>query len=214
MKPESSIVPFNFHGKEVRTLAINGLPWFVAADVCRVLALGNPSMAVNGNKKTGNAGLDDDEKGIMINDTPGGQQKILCVNESGLYALIFKSRKAEAKKFKKWVTSEVLPSIRQTGSYSIPADPMAQLNGMLKAMVQNAFNCGVSASALNMIAPLGKLGDLSRNGLPKTGIRRAAYVAAPCRKLEALSLMKQLELIEILHEEEQARRNHYLGLGA
>jgi prophage antirepressor-like protein len=66
------------------------------------------------------ASLDDDEKGVSNVYTLGGMQKMLCINESGLYHLIFTSRKGEAKAFRKWVTSEVIPSIRKTGSYSIP----------------------------------------------------------------------------------------------
>ena len=90
----------------------NGEPWFVAADVCRVLDIKNPSDTIN--KR-----LDSDERGIEIIYTPSGDQEMLVVNESGLYNLIFRSTKPEAKKFRKWVTEEVLPSIRKTGSYSI-----------------------------------------------------------------------------------------------
>ena len=90
----------------------NGEPWFVAADVCRVLDIKNPSDTIN--KR-----LDSDERGIEIIYTPSGDQEMLVVNESGLYNLMFRSTKPEAKKFRKWVTEEVLPSIRKTGSYSI-----------------------------------------------------------------------------------------------
>lgn len=97
---------------QVRQLMIGGEPWFVAKDVCRVLGL------VNSRKST--ASLDDDEKGVTNSDTPGGTQELTVVNESGLYSLIFQSRKPEAKAFKKWVTSEVLPSIRKYGYYIAP----------------------------------------------------------------------------------------------
>lgn len=104
-----SITPFNFHGSEVRTILRDGEPWFIAADVCRVLELSNTSKACES--------LDDEEKGITNGDTLGGTQQVLIINESGLYALTFKSRKPEAKAFKKWVTAEVLPAIRKTGSF-------------------------------------------------------------------------------------------------
>ena len=78
---------------------------FIAKDVCAVLGLLNVSQAL--------ALLDEDEKGITISDTLGGKQKLLTVTESGLYALIFKSQKPEAKRFRKWVTSEVLPALRR-----------------------------------------------------------------------------------------------------
>ena len=80
---------------------LEGEPWFVAADVCRALGLGNSSMAVSK--------LDEDEKGISLIDTLGGEQKLGIVNESGLYALVLSSRKPEAKAFKRWITHEVIP---------------------------------------------------------------------------------------------------------
>ncbi|PSB29920.1 BRO-N domain-containing protein [Stenomitos frigidus] len=93
-------------------------PWWVAADVCSALGLTNVSMAVNGNPITGDLGLDDDEKdNIRIPDTIGRSRKTIIVNEAGLYRLIFKSRKAEAKTFQRWVFHEVLPSIRKYGCY-------------------------------------------------------------------------------------------------
>lgn len=94
---------------EVRVAGTAESPLFVASDVCRILDLGNVSMAVSL--------LDEDEKGISNVDTLGGSQKMCVVTESGLYSLIFRSRKAEAKKFRRWVTGEVLPSLRKTGGY-------------------------------------------------------------------------------------------------
>lgn len=96
---------------DVRAIQINNEPWFVAADVCAALTIAN--------SRDGLARLDDDEKGVGSIDTLGGQQDMAVVNESGLYSLIMGSRKPEARKFKKWVTSEVLPAIRKTGSYSV-----------------------------------------------------------------------------------------------
>lgn len=98
---------------EVRVVIIDGEPWFVAADVCRILELDDVSKAVSR--------LDDDEKGTNLIPTRGGEQSMLIVNEPGLYRLIFSSRKPEAKKFQRWVTHEVLPSIRKTGTYNLPS---------------------------------------------------------------------------------------------
>lgn len=113
---------FQFDGLNVRAFERDGQIWFVAADVCAALEIGNVSLAVNGNpSRKEQGGLDDDEKGICSVNTPSGEQKMLVVNESGLYSLIFKSRKAEAKRFKKWVTAEVLPTIRKTGRYEAPS---------------------------------------------------------------------------------------------
>ena len=94
----------------VRAVTLEGEPWFVAADVCRVLGLGNSSQAI--------AKLDDDEKsGVIISDPHGREQVTRFISESGLYALVLSSRKPEAKAFKRWITHEVIPSIRKTGGY-------------------------------------------------------------------------------------------------
>ena len=87
----------------------NGNPWFIASDVCMALDLSDTSKTVSY--------LDDDEKGTISNRTPGGPQEMLIINEPGLYSLILRSRKPEAKAFKRWICHEVIPSIRQTGEY-------------------------------------------------------------------------------------------------
>lgn len=112
MAAQSSVVSFNFVARSVRIVMIDDCPWFVAADVCAVLEY---RMASDMTRF-----LDDDEKGTHIMRTPGGDQEATIINESGLYAAILKSRKPEAKKFKKWVTSEVLPALRRTGRYEMP----------------------------------------------------------------------------------------------
>lgn len=105
-----TIQSFSFEeGKTLSAFERDGSMWFIAADVCRALDIANPSQAV--------ANLDDDEKGLCNAYTLGGGQKSLIVNESGLYSLIFRSRKESAQKFRKWVTSVVLPSIRKHGGY-------------------------------------------------------------------------------------------------
>lgn len=91
---------------QVRTVTIDEEPWFVAADVCKVLALSNPTMAVSR--------LDDDERAKL---NLGRQGEGIIVSESGLYALVLSSRKAEARQFKRWITHEVIPSIRRHGAY-------------------------------------------------------------------------------------------------
>lgn len=114
----NNVAVFNFDDVVVRTvIGENGEPWFVAADVCKVLEIGNVGQAMTR--------LDDEEKAdIITNDTSSNgvtqKRNMTTINESGLYSLILTSRKPEAKRFKKWVTSEVLPSIRKTGSYSVP----------------------------------------------------------------------------------------------
>lgn len=94
----------------VRTVAIDDEPWFVAMDVCKALEIGNSRQAL--------VRLDDDEKGVISTDTLGGVQSLNVVNEPGLYTLVLGSRKPEAKAFKRWITHEVIPSIRKHGAYA------------------------------------------------------------------------------------------------
>jgi hypothetical protein len=103
---------FSFEGAEIRTVLIEDEPWWVATDLTAILALSNP--------RTSLALLDDDEKGVHSVDTLGGPQQMTVVSESGLYSLILRSRKALAKQFRRWVTHEVLPTIRRTGRYEEP----------------------------------------------------------------------------------------------
>lgn len=100
---------FNYEGLDVRTVVRDGNPWFVAKDVSEILGF---RMASDMTRN-----LDDDEKDTHIIRTLGGEQKLSIINEAGLYASILKSRKPEARNFKRWVTHEVLPSIRKTGGY-------------------------------------------------------------------------------------------------
>ncbi|HUN42612.1 MAG TPA: Bro-N domain-containing protein [Acetobacteraceae bacterium] len=103
------IIEFQFQDARVRTVAKDGETWFVAADVCEVLEHTNSRKAVGR--------LEDDEKGVTTVYTPGGNQEMTIVSESGLYALVFTSRKPEARAFRRWVTGEVLPAIRKSGRY-------------------------------------------------------------------------------------------------
>ena len=109
-----------FEGSEIRIVErSDGEFWWVASDVCRAIEIKNVSDSLDR--------LEDDEKGIATSDTLGGEQDMLCVSEPGLYSLIFTSRKAAAKRFKRWVLHEVLPSIRKTGRYESPRTEPAPL---------------------------------------------------------------------------------------
>lgn len=111
----SDLKVFNYGEQQVRTLLLDGAPWWVLADVCKVLGLKRADSAARK--------LDNDEKGAHLVSTLRGKQQVITVNESGLYAVILRSDKPEAKEFKRWVTHEVLPSIRKTGSYAAPTEP-------------------------------------------------------------------------------------------
>lgn len=121
--PSDALRVFAFEGSDVRTLVIDGEPWWVAADVCAVLEIRNVAQAVSY--------LDDDEKlqvspNLISSEVATGGRDPWIVNEPGLYSLILKSRKPQAKPFKRWITHEVIPQIRRTGSYggtlALPTD--------------------------------------------------------------------------------------------
>lgn len=117
---------------EVRTLNIDGEPWFVAADVCKALDIGNPSQAISK--------LDDDEKVTLTTNEGhsgklGGAQMLNVISEAGLYSLILKSRKPEAKVFKRWITHDVIPSIRKNGGYIAGQENMTAEELMAKALL-------------------------------------------------------------------------------
>jgi prophage antirepressor-like protein len=125
---------FRFDSHEVRVIQdADGEPWFVAKDVCEVLDIQNSRDAIGK--------LDEDEKGVALTYTPGGRQEMGTVRESGLYTLILRSREATtpgtvAHRFRRWVTSEVLPSIRKRGSYTVPgAQVPARVQDLVSAIV-------------------------------------------------------------------------------
>ncbi len=114
---------------EVRSLVINNEPWLVGKDVANILGYSNPQKAIRDH-------VYEEDKGVNEMVTPGGKQNVTIINESGVYSLIFGSKLPNAKKFKHWVTSEVLPSLRKTGRYEIPSDPMGALKLMFEAQTQ------------------------------------------------------------------------------
>lgn len=114
--PANTPAVFNFDSHAVRTILVDDAPWFVAADVCAALELGNTTNALKR--------LDADEQALIsIKGCTPGNDQVNIINESGLYNLVLGSRKPEAKRFKKWVTAEVLPAIRKTGRYDSTVQP-------------------------------------------------------------------------------------------
>lgn len=98
---------------QVRTIDVDGSPWLVAKDVAAALGYKNSRDAIARH-------VDEEDKGVVKHDTPSGEQEMVVINESGLYSLVLSSKLPKAREFKRWVTSEVLPSIRKTGSYTMP----------------------------------------------------------------------------------------------
>lgn len=119
---------FSFDGAAVRVVLVEGEPWWVAGDVASALEYSEATKMTRM--------LDEDEKGLRIVETLGGDQEMLIINESGLYSAILRSRKASAKRFKKWVTAEVLPSIRKHGAYVMPAAQAGQAPAPMAAHVE------------------------------------------------------------------------------
>lgn len=131
---------YNFGDQPIRIVIIDGEPWFVAADVCQALEIQNTFQAL--------ARLDEDERG-QVKDAANSNSLLNIVNESGLYVLVMTSRKPEAKKFRKWITSEVLPSIRKTGSYTAPKPAVERIS----ATQMNHLACVMATLEENFHVP-------------------------------------------------------------
>lgn len=135
-KAQNDFTIFKFGDSEIRVINKCGEPWFVAKDVCDALTLTNSRKALTA--------LDDDEKGVTLSYTLGGEQNLSIVSESGMYTLVLRCRDAVNKgsvphKFRKWVTAEVLPSIRKTGSYGNTPKAKKALPGKITTEQQEAI---------------------------------------------------------------------------
>lgn len=122
---------FRFNNDEVRTVLINNEPYFVGKDVADILGYSNARDALAKHVD------DEDRDTVAFRDGTSGNPNLSVINESGVYSLILGSKLPEAKKFKRWVTSEVLPTIRKTGRYQVPSDPMEALRLMFEAQTQS-----------------------------------------------------------------------------
>ena len=154
-----------FHSEQFGQLRAHldddGNLWFVASDVCAALEISNNRDAIGS--------LDDDEKGVGITDTPGGRQKMAIITEPGLYSLVLRSRKPEAKLFKRWITHEVIPAIRKTGQYQNHA-------------ARTLTIVGVCTDSPNLLSYVSTLRQMARLKVYPT-LMRAAFLA------EAASLL-------------------------
>jgi prophage antirepressor-like protein len=166
--PSATIVPFNFETAEVRSVLLDGQPWFVAKDVCEILDLSDPKSSVRL--------LDDDEKGVHTMHTLGGNQEMTVINESGLYSLVLRSRKPEAKAFKRWITHEVLPTLRKTGSYSIQVPQTLSEALQLAADIERE-RVALAAQALALESENAKKGEVIKGMMPKADFHDAVSSA-------------------------------------
>ena len=125
---ENKLQLFNFENQQVRTLTVDGEPYFVGKDVATILGYKNGSRDINTH-------VDEEDKLRYQISTAGQMRDQILINESGLYSLILSSKLPNAKKFKRWVTSEVLPAIRKTGSYQLPKTPEERLKLAMEATI-------------------------------------------------------------------------------
>lgn len=200
-----NLTSFNFNQVNVRTVIdSDGNPWFIAADLLEIMSLDRKALER----------VDADDKGVSQIHTPGGKQNMTTVNESGMYSLVLSSVKPEAKAFKKWITAEVLPSIRKTGSYSvqqsrIPLDEIARslevannmLNvcpsGKLKSLRQLYDNYGVNSNILpsyTIDAPTVTAGSSEPTISITEMISRSGLNISPVmanKKLESLGMIRK-----------------------
>lgn len=189
----AQLVPFQYESATVRIVVIDGEPWFVLADLCKVLEIANHRNVA--------ARLTDDQKGVRQIDTLGGQQNMTVVNESGMYEVVIRSDKAEAVTFRRWITSDVLPSIRKTGTYStapavVASSPEEQMAlGLLAA--QKMLD-----AAKNRIAELEPKADLADTYLTAQGGARLV------REVAKTLGMKEKDLRRFLLEEKLVFARH------
>lgn len=188
----SAIIPFQFEAHAVRVQVDElGQPWFNAADVCDALEMGNPSQAIKSHVDA------DDLQKLEVIDSLGRTQRANHVNESGLYALILGSTKDAAKRFKRWITGEVLPAIRKTGAYSAAAT-MAALPAPTQDRVTAILLIGEAVAKVpgvkTGIAMAATLTCIQENtGLTTEVLRRALPAAnEPICSLNATQLGKLL----------------------
>ncbi len=205
----NNLAVFSFEGHELRCIGTLENPQWVAQDICQILGLNNVSQALSR--------LDEDEKGIITTDTLGGEQEVLAVNESGLYSLVLSSRKTVAKRFKRWLTHEVIPAIRKTGSYSISEKPQPlPLAEKLNAMEQMLADMGIDPVLLRQVkldtvakynpelkdmAELGKKLLGAQNPLESVGLTPTQLGAKLDLPLSARQVNAQLEALGLQYRD-------------
>lgn len=187
-----SITEFVFNAMPVRVVQVDGGPWFVAADVCAVLGIGNTAMALER--------LDDDEKGISSIDTLGGAQQMAVINESGLYSLVLGSRKPEAKPFKKWVTAEVLPSIRKTGVYALGQSAIPQTYAQALRAHADAVEAKELAEeqariAIATKAQIGSRREASSMATASAAVRKAQSLERELDRAKDYATVKRMQML-------------------
>lgn len=163
----SALQVFAFEGAEVRTVMVDGEPWWVAKDATTILGYRTANDATRW--------LDDDEKGTHRVRTPGGEQNVAIVNEPGLYSLILRSKLPQAKAFKRWVTHEVIPAIRKTGSYSAVPREMTKLEA-LQAAIESEQGRLAAEARVAELEPSAQAWDVLASANGDFSLRDSAFI--------------------------------------
>ncbi|HGZ9991010.1 TPA: BRO family protein [Staphylococcus aureus] len=171
---------FNFEELSVRTLEVDGKPYFIGKDVADILGYANGRDALSKH-------VDAEDKLTSQIATAGQNRNVTIINESGLYSLIFSSKLENAKRFKRWVTSEVLPTLRKTGAYQIPSDPMQALRLMFEATEQTKQEIKNVKDDVIDLKENQKLDAGDYNFLTRTINQRVAHI----QRLHAITNQKQ-----------------------
>lgn len=174
---------------KVRTIEIDGEPYFVGREVAMILGYKNPLDALTKH-------VDEEDKGVANCDTLGGTQKMTVINESGLYSLILSSKLPKAKEFKRWVTSEVLPSIRKTGTYSTPH--MSEME-MIAKLASNAVNMEKALEEQNK--RIEKLENKADIPIKEIVSETLSYSRITYEQQKTIHLSVKLRVLEVLHAE-------------
>ncbi|HCT3168057.1 TPA: ORF6C domain-containing protein [Staphylococcus aureus] len=171
---------FNFEELPVRTLEVDGEPHFIGKDVADILGYTNSRKALSDH-------VDEEDKLTSRIVTAGQNRNVTIINESGLYSLIFSSKLENAKRFKRWVTSEVLPTLRKTGAYQVPSDPMQALRLMFEATEETKQEIKNVKDDVIDLKENQKLDAGDYNFLTRTINQRVAHI----QRLHAITNQKQ-----------------------
>ncbi|HGO3294711.1 TPA: BRO family protein [Staphylococcus aureus] len=173
---------FNFEELPVRTLEVDGEPYFVGSDIAKILGYQKPQNAI-----ATHVDLEDKTTTLIQGTGSNYKSNAVIINESGLYSLIFSSKLENAKRFKRWVTSEVLPTLRKTGAYQVPSDPMQALRLMFEATEETKQEIKNVKDDVIDLKENQKLDAGDYNFLTRTINQRVAHI----QKLHAITNQKQ-----------------------
>ena len=191
---KNEIAIFCYKSMPVRTFEIDGEIWFVAADVADILEMRD---AFNATRE-----LDEDEKGTQKVSTPGGVQDKIIVSEAGLYTLLMRSNKPEAKPFRRWVTHEVLPSIRKTGSYALPKakkgrKPEVCLPSGSVELAERIIRLARCAKTDEEFEEVAAMDNLFKDFTGKSALRAAGMLIMPIPQIDSVDRVYNLVTTEV-----------------